>query len=67
MSSVIDEARLMESQARVAIHAGNLDQAAAILREAIKILEDAYDAADPAEQKLMDQELAVLVGLLGST
>ena len=37
------------------------------LREAIKILEDAYDSANPAEQKLIDQELAVLVGLLGST
>lgn len=67
MSSVIDQARLMESQARVMIHEGSLDQAAAVLREAIKILEDAYDAADPAQQKLINQELAVLVGLLGDT
>lgn len=57
----------MESQARVMIHEGSLDQAAAVLREAIKILEDAYDAADPAQQKLINQELAVLVGLLGDT
>ena len=59
----------MESQARVLIHAGELDAAAAVLREAIKILEAASSAAkdDPAEQKLINEELAVVVGLLGRT
>ena len=40
-----------------------------MLREAIAILEAAYDAAkdDPAEQKLISEELAVVVGLLGKT
>jgi hypothetical protein len=69
MSSAIDEARAMESQARVLIRAGDLDAAAAVLREAIKILDAAYAAAkdDPAEQKRITEELAVVVGLLDGT
>ncbi|HYI90114.1 MAG TPA: hypothetical protein VEY05_09470 [Beijerinckiaceae bacterium] len=69
MSAAIDQARAMEGQARALIHAGNLDAAAAVLREAIKILEAAYTAAkdDPAEQTLITKELAVVVGLLDST
>jgi hypothetical protein len=53
----------------VLIHAGDLDAAAAVLREAIKILDAAYAAAkdDPAEQKLITKELAVVVGLLDGT
>ena len=69
MSSALDEARAMEGQARVLIHAGELDAAAGVLREAIKILEAAYAAAkdDPAEQKPIAEELAVVVGLLEDT